>query len=102
MNLPYPKIYRAPLLISLLLVLNVSSVLAGVPTTVTVNKSVLINLKHPARYVTIADKDIIEVPDPLRRNQLLINGRKIGSTNMIVWEENVEKPTFFDINVVGD
>jgi pilus assembly protein CpaC len=87
---------------SLVLLLTAAVALAGVPTTVTLNKSVLINLKSPARYVTIADKDVIEVPDPLRRNQLLINGKKIGSTNLIVWEENVEKPTFFDVNVVGD
>jgi pilus assembly protein CpaC len=63
---------------------------------------VLLNLKHPARYVTVADKETIEVPDPLRRNQLLINGKKIGTTNMIVWEEGVDKPTFFDISVIGD
>jgi pilus assembly protein CpaC len=87
---------------SLLLLLAAAVALAGVPTTVTLNKSVLINLKSPARYVSIADKEVIDVPDPLRRNQLLINGKKIGSTSLIVWEENVEKPTFFDVNVVGD
>jgi pilus assembly protein CpaC len=85
-----------------MILLCASAASAGVPMTVTVNKSVLINLKNPARYITIADKDIVDVPDPLKRNQLLVNGKKIGSTNMIVWEEGVEKPTFFDINVVGD
>lgn len=75
---------------------------AGVPTTVVVNKSVVLNLKNPARYVTIADKEIIDVPDPLRRNQLLINGKKIGATSLIVWEENANKPIFFDVQVVGD
>ena len=75
---------------------------AGVPTTVVVNKSVVLNLKNPARYVTIADKEVIDVPDPLRRNQLLINGKKIGSTSLIVWEENADKPIFFDVQVVGD
>ena len=90
------------ILISTLLLLKPGAVIAGVPTTVIINKSVVLNLKNPARYVTVADKDIIEVPDPLRRNQLLINGKKIGSTNLIVWEEGIDKPTFFDIQVVGD
>ena len=102
MNLLYAKQHLALVLISLLILLNVGTAMAGVPTTVIVNKSVVLNLKNPARYVTIADKDVIDVPDPLRRNQLLINGKKIGSTSLIVWEENLEKPTFFDVRVVGD
>jgi pilus assembly protein CpaC len=87
---------------AILLFASATKAFAGVPTTVILNKSVLLNLKHPARYVTVADKDVVDVPDPLRRNQLLLNGRKIGATNVIVWEEGVEKPTFFDIAVVGD
>ena len=102
MNLCYSKLCLLTVLISCLLMANAVTVIAGVPTTVIVNKSVLLNLKNPARYVTIANKDVIDVPDPLKRNQLLINGKKIGSTSLIVWEENVEKPTFFDVIVVGD
>lgn len=75
---------------------------ATVPATVTVNKSVILNLKHPARYVTVADKEIVDVPDPHRRNQLIINGRKVGATSLLVWEENADQPTFFDVRVVGD
>jgi pilus assembly protein CpaC len=85
----------------LLVVVGAAAATAGVPTTVIVNRGVVLNLKHPARYVNITDKDVIDVPDPLRRNQLLINGTKIGSTNLIVWEENSDKPTFFDVHVVG-
>lgn len=102
MNLRYSKICLLSVQISFLLLLQVGAAMAGVPTVVTVNKSVLLHLKSPARYVTIADKEIIDVPDPLKRNQLLINGKKIGSTNLLVWEENAEKPTFFDVQVVGD
>jgi pilus assembly protein CpaC len=102
MNLRHSKLRLFSLQIAFLLLVCADTAMAGVPTTVVVNRSVLINLKNPARYVTVADKDIIDVPDPLRRNQLLINGKKIGSTDLIVWEENVEKPTFFDIHVVGD
>lgn len=75
---------------------------AGVPTTVTVNKGVVLTLKQPATYITITDRDIIDVPDPPRRNQILINGKKIGNTNLIVWEQNSDKPIFFDVSVVGD
>ena len=102
MNLLFSKQRLVFVQILILILLNIGTAIAGVPTTVVVNKSVVLNLKNPARYVTIADKDIIDVPDPLRRNQLLINGKKIGSTNLIVWEESVEKPTFFDVRVVGD
>jgi pilus assembly protein CpaC len=91
-----------PAVTAFLFAASAASALAGVPTTVILNKSVLLNLKHSARYVTVADKEIVDIPDPLRRNQLLINGKKIGSTNLIVWEEGVEKPTFFDIVVLGD
>lgn len=88
--------------ISIILLLNAGIVLGGVPMTLVVNKSVLLTLKNPARLVTITDPEIVAVPEPLQRKQLLINGKKIGTTNLIVWEENVEKPTFFDIQVVGD
>lgn len=90
------------LLLCLGLLVEAATATAGVPTTVIVNRGVVLNLKNPARYVNITDKDVIDVPDPLRRNQLLINGKKIGSTNLIVWEENNDKPTFFDVRVVGD
>ncbi|WP_085811693.1 type II and III secretion system protein family protein [Geoanaerobacter pelophilus] len=89
-------------LFCLCLLFGAATAKAGVPTTVIVNRGVVLNLKNPARYINITDKDVIDVPDPLRRNQLLINGKKIGSTNLIVWEENNDKPTFFDVRVVGD
>ncbi|GAW65264.1 pilus assembly protein CpaC [Geoanaerobacter pelophilus] len=90
------------MLFCLCLLFGAATAKAGVPTTVIVNRGVVLNLKNPARYINITDKDVIDVPDPLRRNQLLINGKKIGSTNLIVWEENNDKPTFFDVRVVGD
>ena len=102
MNFLFSRISLLALHIFLLLFLMAGTALAGVPTTVVLNKSVLLSLKNPARLITITDPDIIAVPEPLHRKQLLINGKKIGSTNLIVWEENVEKPTFFDVQVVGD
>ena len=102
MNFHYLRILMLSVQMTFLLLLNAGTVLGGVPTTVVVNKSVLLTLKSPARLVTITDPEIIAIPDPSQRKQLLINGKKIGSTNLIVWEENVEKPTFFDVQVVGD
>ena len=102
MNFHFSRISLLIMQVSILLLLQAVSALAGVPTTVVVNKSVLLSLKHPARLITITDPEIIAVPEPLQRTQLLINGKKIGSTNLIIWEENVEKPTFFDVQVVGD
>jgi pilus assembly protein CpaC len=102
MNFHYFRTLLLTVQISILLLLSAGIAVASVPTTVIVNKSVLLTLKNPARLITITDPEIISVPEPLQRKQLLINGKKIGSTNLIIWEENVEKPTFFDIQVVGD
>ncbi|MBJ6751639.1 pilus assembly protein N-terminal domain-containing protein [Geomonas sp. Red421] len=93
---------RGVMLVALLAMLGASCAWAGVPTTVVVNKGVVLSLKRPARYVTVTDKNIVDLPDPPKRNQLLINGRKIGTTNVIVWEENSDTPIFFDVRVVGD
>ena len=98
------KDFRIALLsfqIVLLLVLSAGVALA-VPMTVVANKSVLLTLNNPARLVTITDPEIIAVPDPLQGKQLLNNGKKIGVTNLVVWEEGGDKPTFFDVQVVGD
>jgi len=98
----YFRMYLLLILISVLHLLSAGTALGNVPTTVIVNKSILLALKNPARLVTIADPDIIAVPEPLQRKQLLINGKKIGFTTLIVWEDNVAMPTFFDIKVAGD
>jgi pilus assembly protein CpaC len=102
MNFHFSRISLLIIQVSMVLLLQAASALGGVPTTVVVNKSVLLSLKNPARLVSITDPEIIAVPEPLQRKQLLINGKKIGSTNLIIWEENVEKPTFFDVQVVGN
>jgi len=90
------------LLVAAMIVAGGGSAAAAVPVIVAVNQSTLLTLKNPARYISVADKEIIDVPDPLKRNQLLINGKKIGTTSLLVWEENVEKPTFFDVQVTGN
>ena len=73
---------------------------AGVTTEVTVNKSVLLNLQTPLERVSIATPSIAELI-VISPTQLQINGSKIGTTSLIVWEKD-GKSSFFDIRVKGD
>ena len=73
---------------------------AGVSTEVTVNKSVLLNLQNPSERVSIANPSIAELV-VISPAQLQINGTRIGSTTLIVWERG-GKTSFFDIRVKGD
>ena len=73
---------------------------AGVTTEVTVNKSVLLNLQKPSERVSIATPSIAELI-VISPTQLQINGTRIGSTSLIVWEKG-GKTSFFDIRVKGD
>ncbi len=59
---------------------------AGVATEVIVNKSVLLNLQKPSERVSIATPSIAELV-VISPTQLQINGTKIGSTSLIVWEK---------------
>lgn len=73
---------------------------AGVATEVTVNKSVLLNLQKPSERVSIATPSIAELV-VISPTQLQINGTRIGTTSLIVWEKG-GKTSFFDIRVKGD
>src|SRR5512133_519748 len=73
---------------------------AAVATEVTVNKSVLLNLQKPLERVSIATPSIAELI-VISPNQLQINGTRIGTTNLIVWEKG-GNASFFDIRVKGD
>lgn len=73
---------------------------AGVMTEVAVNKSVLINLQKPSERVSITTPSIADLV-VISPTQLQINGMKIGTTSLIVWEKG-GKTSFFDIRVKGD
>lgn len=75
-------------------------VFAGVPTEVSVNKSTLVNLSKPSERVSIANPSIAELV-VISPRQLQINGTRIGTTSLIVWEKD-GKPIFYDIRVKGD
>jgi pilus assembly protein CpaC len=74
--------------------------MAGIATDVVVNKSVLLNLQKPAERVSIATPSIAELV-LISPTQLQINGNRIGTTSLIVWERG-GKTSFFDIRVKGD
>ena len=74
--------------------------IAGVVTEVTVNKSVLLNLQKPSERVSIATPSIAELI-VISPTQLQINGTRIGTTSLIVWEKG-GSTSFFDIRVKGD
>lgn len=88
-------------LLALLITVGMSGVAsAGVATEVIVNKSVLLNLQKPSERVSIATPAIAELI-VISPTQLQINGTRIGSTSLIVWEKGGQT-TFFDIHVKGD
>lgn len=98
------KIFRSnPYLlpIYLLLLLVPATCWGGIPTEVTVNKSILLNLKNPAARVSIANPALAELI-LITPQQLQINGTAPGTTNLIVWEKGNDKPSFFDLKISGD
>jgi pilus assembly protein CpaC len=82
------------------LFISVGTAFGGIPTQVPVNKSILLNLKNPAVRVSIASPEIAEFL-LLSPRQIQLNGMKIGSTNLIVWEKGGVKPIFFDVAVIN-
>jgi len=92
--------YSCVLLVLMLFVSRPGSALANVMTEVTVNKSVLLNLQKPLERVSIASPATAELV-VITPTQLQINGKKPGTTSLIVWERG-GKATFFDVRVKGD
>src|SRR6266567_49946 len=90
-----------PVLITFLTFFCAGIACAGIPTQVTISKSVLVNLKNPAERVSVANPAIADLI-LITPTQLQINGLAIGSTSLIVWEKANKNPNFFDINVIGD
>ncbi|RII27806.1 MAG: pilus assembly protein CpaC [Geobacter sp.] len=85
----------------LLLLMPAATCWGGIPTEVTVNKSILLNLKKPAARISIANPALAELI-LISPQQLQINGTAPGTTNLIVWEKGNDKPSFFDLKISGD
>ncbi|UFS70012.1 pilus assembly protein N-terminal domain-containing protein [Geomonas sp. RF6] len=89
------------LLIACLLVLSFPGVAsANIATDVVVHKSALLTLQKKSERVSIAAPEIAELV-VISPTQLQINGKKIGSTSLIVWDVG-GNTSFFDIRVKGD
>lgn len=82
-------------------ILTVGTSFGGVPTEVVVNKSTILNLAKPAERISITNPAIADIV-LISPRQVQINGLATGSTSLIVWEKGATKPSFFDVNVVGE
>lgn len=76
------------------------SAMAAVPIEVAAGKGTVITLKERSTRVSLSDPAIADII-LISPSELLINGKKIGSTSLIVWNKAGAK-TFFDVFVVGD
>lgn len=101
MKLPRAKIAISTALVTLSFLCFAGLACAGVPTEVVFNKSVILNLNKPAERVSVANPAIADLL-LITPTQVQINGTAIGATSLLVWEKGSTKPSFFDINVVGD
>lgn len=91
------------LLAMLFIVFAVTSSLAeqaALPVYVTLNKGTTITIKEPSTRVSISNPEIAEL-NLVSPTEILINGKKLGNTTLIIWDKKGSK-TFFDIRVNGD
>jgi len=86
---------------AIVVLISTVTVEAGIPTEVTVNKSVLLNLKNPAARVSVANPAIADLT-LISPKQILINGTTVGATTILVWEKGNPNPSFFDLQVIND
>jgi pilus assembly protein CpaC len=73
---------------------------AAVPIYVAISKGTILTIKEPSKRVSISNPDIAEL-NLISPTELLINGKKVGNTTLIVWDTQ-GKTTFFDVMVTGD
>ena len=73
---------------------------AAVPVNVIVNKGTIVTLKEPSSRVSLSNPDIAEL-NLISPKEILLNGKKVGTTTLIVWDQQ-GKVTFFDVAVMGD
>ncbi|GLI38923.1 pilus assembly protein N-terminal domain-containing protein [Geobacter hydrogenophilus] len=86
-------------LASVVVLISAVTAEAGIPTEVTINKSVLLNLKNPAVRVSVANPAIADLT-LISPKQILINGTTVGVTTILVWEKGNANPSFFDLQVL--
>jgi pilus assembly protein CpaC len=77
-----------------------SPAFAAIPVNVTVGKGTILTLKETSKRVSIADPGIADI-NLLSPSEILLNGKRPGKTNLIVWDAK-GKATFFDVIVKAD
>jgi pilus assembly protein CpaC len=88
-------------LLTCLVLLAFSSISsAAIPVKVSIDKGTIITLKEPAKRVSLANPNIADL-NLISPYEILLNGKTLGSTNLIVWDTK-GKATFFDVIVMGD
>lgn len=97
------RIYIGQLLLCLTVqfLLWTTVAIAGIPTEVVLNRSILLNVNKPIIRVTLANPAVADVM-AISPQQIQINGLAIGQTTLIVWEEGIKQPVFYDLRVKGD
>jgi pilus assembly protein CpaC len=100
------KAGRVPLMVLALAIISYIMAAAGVaeaksvPINLTVGKATVISVPVSVKTVSVADPTVADVV-AVSPKELEINGKKLGSTSMIVWDMDGNK-TFFDLNVSVD
>jgi len=93
-------------ILTVLIVLIFSSVaLAAIPVQVFIGKGTILKPfeskpEELSKRVFISDPEIADF-ELISPTEIVINGKKIGSTSLIVWDKQ-GKATVFDITVIGD
>jgi pilus assembly protein CpaC len=77
-----------------------STAFAAIPVNVTVGKGTILTLKEVSKRVSIADPGVADI-NLLSPTEILLNGKRPGTTNLIVWDAK-GKATFFDVVVKAD
>ncbi|MEE9614799.1 MAG: pilus assembly protein N-terminal domain-containing protein [Thermodesulfobacteriota bacterium] len=73
---------------------------AAIPIEVPIGKGSIVSLKKVSKRISLSDPGIADMI-LISPTEILINGKKVGTTSMIVWDKE-GKRTFFDVFVVGD
>jgi len=77
-----------------------ATALAAIPVEVAIGKGTVLTLKEKAVRVSLSDPSVADLI-LISPTEILLNGKKVGSTSLITWSED-GKRTFFDVMVFGD
>lgn len=88
--------------LSILLIILISPVVssAAVAVDVTVGKETILKLKTLSKRVSVANPEIVALT-LISPSEILLNGKKTGTTSLIVWDAE-GKTSFFDVRVIGE